>query len=586
MNEALAWKHTIEQQIANLEKIFLPAIADPTVISNIIGLSAGGGGWKRREFVEGVRIMEQDVSTTSTKCMKAQVMVHTAPFQAFLAIMDGKFWPHGGTMKVLETIDDHADILGFEVKTTCKTKKSKFNMKEKEEVVIRKLCLTRFWKKDDDGIYLIAFNNASHNSFATSASFAHTPDKAIPEAKASVDAVITVSPRKDRNVYDDDVSESLICCTVQGSAEGWLPGEMDQFLTNFLTQHLLELRYSLLLNNFSLEYDDHGHYHHHGHTHTPDIIQVTPTTSSGALVVNESRTKPTLLRTRSGHLGTTKSSRGIMTVQPGMEDTAAAANAFGELTRSNSSNNLDRLDRPPSQGSSTTAGTNAGSNAGHNSPPGVLRKYLSTTTASSPPAQSPMDAPHGLLNRHLSGSVDAADESSSTAATSIPGKEKEKKKRTIFGSAYSRDKDKEKEKDSKEERARGNVSPSMLRKMTSTSETSSVGPVEHSSSIGSMTSDANGGISNTSSSGRKSPSISSTGSSSRRKSANNSVAVNTRAAQLRDEIACKEYEVARLEKQLNLSSNSAGIPQTPIKVCILRIAETYLFAEIYLLVKW
>lgn len=53
MTEALAWKHAIEQQIANLEKVFLPPTADPTVISNIIGLSAGGGGWKRREFIEG-----------------------------------------------------------------------------------------------------------------------------------------------------------------------------------------------------------------------------------------------------------------------------------------------------------------------------------------------------------------------------------------------------------------------------------------------------------------------------------------------------------------------------------------------------
>jgi hypothetical protein len=54
LNDALAWKQAIEQQVSNLNKVYLPASADPTVISNIIGLSAGGGGWKRREFVEGI----------------------------------------------------------------------------------------------------------------------------------------------------------------------------------------------------------------------------------------------------------------------------------------------------------------------------------------------------------------------------------------------------------------------------------------------------------------------------------------------------------------------------------------------------
>jgi hypothetical protein len=101
MPEALAWKAAIEAQVQKLEfKPMLPPSADPHVISSIIGISAGGGGWKRHSMKEGIRIMEQDKIACGTKCMKSQLKVSSSPFSAFLALMDGHYWPKCGSTKV------------------------------------------------------------------------------------------------------------------------------------------------------------------------------------------------------------------------------------------------------------------------------------------------------------------------------------------------------------------------------------------------------------------------------------------------------------------------------------------------------
>jgi hypothetical protein len=198
-----------------------------------------------------------------------------------------------------------------------------------------------------------------------------------------------------------------------------------------------------------------------------------------------------------------------------MEDAVIA------LTRTNSAGALD-----------------VGPGPTHSSPSGI-RKYL-----------------HPVSSSVSSGS--AAEQAHTSRSTSSDVQVQpvvEKKRRTIFGSALSKDKDKEKDKDKDRDAGQANATSD-----TSNSRTNS--PARKQSSAGSnsvenhisATSGHDNGA-NTSISGSKhSPTIG------RRRSATNSVAVNTRASQLRDEIACKEYEVARLEKQINMSNSSQSTP--------------------------
>jgi hypothetical protein len=51
-------------------------------------------------------------------------------------------------------IDDHADIIRVDVATNCRRSFGYWT-------VHRSLCLSRFWKLDEDGIYLIALNSTN-----------------------------------------------------------------------------------------------------------------------------------------------------------------------------------------------------------------------------------------------------------------------------------------------------------------------------------------------------------------------------------------------------------------------------------------
>lgn len=84
IQEALEWKAAIERQILKLEegrKPMLPPSADPHVISSIIGMSTGGGGWQCVKIHEGMRILEQTVPAVGTCCRKAQLVVRSTPVQ-------------------------------------------------------------------------------------------------------------------------------------------------------------------------------------------------------------------------------------------------------------------------------------------------------------------------------------------------------------------------------------------------------------------------------------------------------------------------------------------------------------------------
>jgi hypothetical protein len=98
MNEAISWKVSLEAQIAKLEfKPMLPPTADPKIISSILGLSRDGSGYRVAKVCEGMRLLELLRPVEGTRCGKSQIVVRSAPFEAFLALMDGRSWPSSGS---------------------------------------------------------------------------------------------------------------------------------------------------------------------------------------------------------------------------------------------------------------------------------------------------------------------------------------------------------------------------------------------------------------------------------------------------------------------------------------------------------
>lgn len=65
-------------------------------------------------------------------------------------------------LQVLRSLDDHADLLSVQVHTNCEL----FGGKKNQKNTTRNLVLSRFWKLDDDGVYLIAINSAKEGDFS------------------------------------------------------------------------------------------------------------------------------------------------------------------------------------------------------------------------------------------------------------------------------------------------------------------------------------------------------------------------------------------------------------------------------------
>ena len=108
------------------------------------------------EFIHDVEERETDsclASIKATRCRKAQMTIGCTPINTFLALMNGQHWPKVGGSKVVKEIDDHADIVGVEVTTDCSKGYGG------KGTVTRKICFSRFWTLDDDGVYLITFNS-------------------------------------------------------------------------------------------------------------------------------------------------------------------------------------------------------------------------------------------------------------------------------------------------------------------------------------------------------------------------------------------------------------------------------------------
>lgn len=140
-------------------------------------------------------------------------------------------------MQQIKEIDDHAEVLQIEVVLDLTLHGGRGS-------VNRNISFTRFWRLDDDGVYLITFN-----------SMKPTPGEEAPseEVFPSVDAIITIAPRSDLSNFDFELPEAMVTCAVQVSGAGnWRPGEQSAFMDSFLSDHLLELRQTVLTERYSV----------------------------------------------------------------------------------------------------------------------------------------------------------------------------------------------------------------------------------------------------------------------------------------------------------------------------------------------
>lgn len=425
MDDAVAWKTAIESEINCLEKSrqpMLPATADPNIVSSILGMSAagGGGGWRTVSIYEGIRLLEQMEPLDGTRCRKAQLVVHSTPVSSFLSLMESHHWPRGGTTKVDKVIDDHADIISVTVNTECNKSFGRTN------IITRELKLCRFWKLDDDGIYLITFNTVKPDILPK------TPDSKpganvisnIKNEEPSFDAVITISPRRDHAEYEVDLPMALIVCTCQLSTSGnWLPGELEATMDNFLKQQLLDLKHSMLMSKYALtsltdkdkektkegklpqanistsQFSEH---------HSPASASVTTTASSSrgrylrSSANSESDLKVEIRTTSPGRIvDKEKKSRsfsrfGIATVQPGLEDMQIHIRASSPPNSSTS---------PKSSTANGNTNTNVNATPSSNSKISIFRRTSKPSSQGSQVATASADVPLKTSAAGLEGGV-------------------------------------------------------------------------------------------------------------------------------------------------------------------------------------
>jgi hypothetical protein len=251
MAEAVEWKAAIEQQIALLTESLRPALpstVDRRLISSILDHNQGSTLWQTVSIFEQLRIFHQLFGDNSpgTRCRRAQVVVRAPPTDAFLSLMNTRHWPQQGECRAVKEMDDHVDYIGVELYFPVTN-------------LHRRICFSRFWQLDDDGVYLITLNSASSVDFPHAIKLPKQPDFQLisSEQLPSIDAVFTVMPRQDAEHFVFDLSEALVSISVQvNDPKGlWTEKETEAFLNSFLEDNLLELRYSLLAQRFGQSYN-------------------------------------------------------------------------------------------------------------------------------------------------------------------------------------------------------------------------------------------------------------------------------------------------------------------------------------------
>jgi hypothetical protein len=237
--EATSWKLAIKDQIEQLEKQtepMLPPSANPEIIAGIVGMNVSTGDWRKVGHLECMRVLELfSDSSPQTRTRKSQTVISCTPTNVFLSLMEvtNCFWPRDGGIKINQVIDDHADVLYVNVNFGRNNKNS------------RSCFLSRFWKLDDDGTFFIIYNSIPNIKDASTGNDTKITDN------LQIDAVITVSPRKDHNEFDDDLREALVSASIQVASESKKLNtkEIEDFMDEFLYQ-LIELRVGLTCQKF------------------------------------------------------------------------------------------------------------------------------------------------------------------------------------------------------------------------------------------------------------------------------------------------------------------------------------------------
>jgi hypothetical protein len=195
-----------------------------------------------------------------TMCRKAQLTINACPMTTFISIMEGHYWPRQGSFKVEKSVDDHVDIIAVTVNITIEKRDFQWvycpaTASKSGVTSTRKISFTRFWKWDDDGIYLITLSTVANENTSEESNNTDTT-KTDNSPDPSIVIIITVSPRQEHANFDDDLSSTLVSCVVQVSRMGnWKLEEVDAFINDFLRQQLLDLRQSLMCSKFGYVYN-------------------------------------------------------------------------------------------------------------------------------------------------------------------------------------------------------------------------------------------------------------------------------------------------------------------------------------------
>ena len=244
--DANIWRIKVENVLSSLVALrnAIPQQVDAEVVSRLIHASKQATGWKRIGTRNQVRLLELQ---GTNYCCRSQIVLPHSPVQSFLYLMERSPWPPSAGesgFEVLSQIDDHADIIRIDLihhpyhhlwgQLLTMPKRRRH----------RTLVLTRFWKRDDDGIYVVTYNSHRDNVAA------------ILDPAPTFSAVVTFSPPRGIHELENEEDEHserrrescLVIATVQTADSvdsPWLAGEAEALAESFLVSNTSDLDQSL-----------------------------------------------------------------------------------------------------------------------------------------------------------------------------------------------------------------------------------------------------------------------------------------------------------------------------------------------------
>ncbi|CAM9411107.1 unnamed protein product [Phaeothamnion confervicola] len=107
------------------------------------------------------------------------------------------------SLRVVETVDDYSDVIHLCVRQAWVAL---------SWTSPRDFCLARHWRLDDDGCYVVCLDSTTH---------AQCPPIAG-HVRGELNAVYTISPRKDETVYGTDPGDCLLTHFLRVDPRGWI----------------------------------------------------------------------------------------------------------------------------------------------------------------------------------------------------------------------------------------------------------------------------------------------------------------------------------------------------------------------------